>query len=329
MQHRIGCSAQAPAAELWWLWPTTAGTAAGSVGGVNAAATLVATAARLGENTALKLDDVEWSYRALDAASARVAALLRGRGVVPGDRVAVMLPNVPELVVVYYGILRAGGAVVPMDVLLEEPEVAVYLCDSGAKLLFAWHALAEVVEVGAARAATECLFVTPGEFGWLLGSVRPDRDLCERDGEDTAVILYAPGASGAPQGTELTHASLGCRADRLRRAQALAADDVALGTSPLVHSFAQAGALNATIGAGGCLSMIARFDAGKALQVIARDRVTVLQGEPATYAALLNHPDRDRCDVSTLRVCVCGAPLPAELLRGLEQGFGCKVVEDL
>jgi long-chain acyl-CoA synthetase len=294
---------------------------------VNVAGTLVATAARLGGNTALKLDDVEWSYRALDAASARVAALLRGRGVEPGDRVAVMLPNVPELAVVSYGILRAGGVVVPMSDLLEEPEVAFYLCDSGARLLFAWHALAEVVELGADRAETECLFVTPGEFGWLLGSVRPDRELCERDAEDAAVILYTSAGGATPKSDELSHAGLACRGDRLSSAQSLGSDDVSLATSPLVHSPGQAGALDATIGAGGCLSLLERFDAGKALRVIARDRVTVLQGEPAAYAALLQHPDRGACDLSTLRVCVCGAPLPAGLLRRVEEAFGCKVVE--
>jgi long-chain acyl-CoA synthetase len=296
---------------------------------VNVAGVLTATAARLGESTALKLDDVEWSYRAAEAASARVAALLRGRGVGPGDRVGVMLPNLPELAIVWYGILRAGGVVVPMDVGLGEGEVAFYLGDSGAKLLFAWHALAEVVEVGAGDAGAECLFVTPGEFGWLLGSVRPDRDLCERAGGDPAVILYAATADGPPRGEELTHGGLAHRAGEVTRAQSLVAGDVSLGTLPLVHSLGRASSLNATIGAGGCLSLLERFDAGKALQVIARDGVTVLQGEPAAYQALLEHPDRDAYDVSTLRICVSvGAPVPPATRHRLEEAFGCKVVEE-
>jgi long-chain acyl-CoA synthetase len=327
---------------------------------VNVAEILTEAAARVGESTALKLDDVEWSYRAADAASARVAALLRGRGVGPGDRVGVLLPNVPELAIVWYGILRAGGVVVPMDVGLErgsrdhgarpdgassphvveaghrgssgaprEREVAFYLDDSGAKLLFAWHALAEVVEVGAGAAGADCLFVTPGEFGWLLGSVRPDRDLCERDGGDTAVILYTAAADGPPRGVELTHASLACQAEQVTRAASLVAEDVSLGTLPLVRSLGGASSLNATIGAGGCLSLLERFDAGRALRVIARDGVTVLQGEPVTYEALLEHPDRDAYDVSTLRICVSvGGPVPEATRRGLEDAFGCKVVEE-
>src|ERR1041385_4950919 len=103
--------------------------------------------------------------RALDVASARVAALLRQRGVRHGDRVGVMLPNVPEFAVVYYGVLRAGAVVVPMNVLLKEREVAFYLGDSGAEMLFAWHGFAEQAEAGARVPGADCVFVTPGEFG--------------------------------------------------------------------------------------------------------------------------------------------------------------------
>ncbi len=298
---------------------------------MNVAGILIATALRLGESTAVKLDDAALSYRALDAASARVAALLRGRGVAPGDRVGVMLPNVPELAVVYYGILRAGGVVVPLNVLLEEREVAFCLSDSGTRLLLAWHALAEVVEVGAGKAETDCLFVTPGEFGWLLGGVRPDRDLRERDAADTAVILSAPASApvAPPESAELTHAGLRREADGAVRAHALVSDDVVLSTLPLADCCGQAWPLNATIRAGGCLTLVERFDAGKALEVIARDGATVLHGAPTAYAALLDHPDRVEYDLSTLRICVSvGAPMPAGTLRGLEQAFGCRVVEE-
>ena len=92
---------------------------------------------------AVRVDDAALTYRALDEASARVAGLLRERGLKPGDRVGLMMPNVAEVPVVYYGVLRAGGVVVPMNPLLKGREVAYYLSDSGAGLLFAWHAFAE------------------------------------------------------------------------------------------------------------------------------------------------------------------------------------------
>src|SRR5215218_6398110 len=97
------------------------------------------TAARHGDRPALKLDDTELTYAEFDAAASRVAGLLRERGVQPGDRVGLMLPNVPYFPVIYYGILRAGAAIVPMNVLLKGREVTFYLKDPGAKHVFAWH----------------------------------------------------------------------------------------------------------------------------------------------------------------------------------------------
>ena len=93
----------------------------------NLATILTETAEKHGDRTALKLDDTELSYALLDEGSARIAGLLKAKGLEPGDRVGLMLPNVPYFPVVYYGILRAGGVVVPMNVLLKEREVAFYL----------------------------------------------------------------------------------------------------------------------------------------------------------------------------------------------------------
>src|SRR6266566_3089838 len=109
----------------------------------NLAALLPAIAAEAGERAALESDATQVSYRGLEIASARVAALLRRRGVEPGDRVGIMLPSVPEFAIVYYGALRAGAVVVPLSARLPWPEVAYYLGDAGARLLFAWHAFAE------------------------------------------------------------------------------------------------------------------------------------------------------------------------------------------
>ncbi len=172
------------------------------------AANLTRTAAEHGDEIAFKLDDVELSYALLDEGSARIAGLLRAKGLEPGDRVGLMLPNVPYFPVVYYGILRAGGVVVPMNVLLKGREVRFYLEDSGAKLLFAWHGFAEAAQAGADEAGAECVLVTPGEFEQLLAAAEPAREVADRAGTDTAVILYTSGTTGTPKGAELTHANL-------------------------------------------------------------------------------------------------------------------------
>src|SRR5215213_11619154 len=130
----------------------------------NLATILTDTAKRHGDRTAFKLDDVALNYALLDEASARIAGLLRQRGVAEGDRVGLMLPNVPYFPVVYYGILRAGGVVVPMNVLLKGREVSFYLTDPGAKHLFAWHDFSAAAEQGAEEAGAEAIIVKPGEF---------------------------------------------------------------------------------------------------------------------------------------------------------------------
>src|SRR5918998_3866696 len=143
----------------------------------NLANALSETAERHGDRTAFKLDDFELSYHMLDCAASRIANLLEDRGLEPGDRVGLMLPNLPYFPALYYGILRAGGVVVPMNVLLKGREVAYYLTDPGARLLFAWHGFAEAAGEGAREAGAEVVDVTPGEFEQLLGGADPVRVL--------------------------------------------------------------------------------------------------------------------------------------------------------
>ncbi len=107
---------------------------------------LTETASAHAERPALKLDDTVVNYAVLNEGATRIAGLLKEKGVEPGDRVGIMLPNVPYFAIVYYGILRAGGVVVPMNVLLKGREVAFYLKDSGAKLVFAWHDFGEAAD---------------------------------------------------------------------------------------------------------------------------------------------------------------------------------------
>src|SRR4051812_621591 len=295
----------------------------------NLATLLTESAQRHADRPALKLDDAIVSYQALDDASARVAGLLRERGVGAGDRVGVMLPNVPYFAIAYYGVLRAGGVVVPMNVLLKGREVKFYLEDPGAKVLFAWHDFAAAAEEGAREAGSEALIVKPGEFESLLSQAEPVRDVAERAEDDTAVILYTSGTTGTPKGAELTHANLLANADVTARTLVEVSEtDVVLGALPLFHAFGQTCALNTAISGGACLDLIPRFDPGKALEVIQSDEVTVFEGVPTMYHAILNHPERDDYDTSHLRLCISGgAALPVEVLRGFEEAFGCEILE--
>ncbi|HET8536806.1 MAG TPA: AMP-binding protein, partial [Solirubrobacteraceae bacterium] len=294
----------------------------------NLASILLDSVSKRGDATALKLDDAEVSYSMLDGASAHVVGLLRERGVGPGDRVGIMLPNVPYFAVCYYGVLRAGAVVVPMNVLLKGREVAFYCSDPESKVLFAWHDFAEAAQAGAEQAGSECILVKPGEFEQLVGAAAPVTEVADRAQDDTAVILYTSGTTGKPKGAELTHANLRRNVEIAAGLFDLGADAVTLGALPLFHSFGQTCGLNATISGGGMLSLIPRFDPVKALEIIQRDKVTVFEGVPTMYAAILNVPDADSYDTSSLKICVSGgAALPVEVLRGFEEKFRCKVLE--
>src|SRR5436190_12876723 len=174
--------------------------AAGADMNANLACNLLEAARRGSDRPALRLGDAVVSYGALDDASARVADLLRARGIERGDRVGVMLPNVPQFAFVYYGVLRAGGVVVPMNVLLKQREVAFYLSDPEAKLVFAWEGFAQDAEAGAKDAGAECILVSPGSFEQMLVEAVPRPAVADAEESDTAVILYTSGTTGTPKG---------------------------------------------------------------------------------------------------------------------------------
>ncbi len=296
---------------------------------MNLAANLTSTAQAHPDRPATRLGNSVSTYRELDDSSARVAGLLALHGLRPGDRVGIMLPNVPEFAVVYYGVLRAGGVVVPMNPLLKAREVAYYLGDSAARMIFAWHAVAGEAQAGAERAGAGVVVVDPDTFEAVLEPVQPAAEVVPRLDEDTAVILYTSGTTGQPKGAELTHGNLTSNTDVfLRDLLQLTEDDVIFGGLPLFHSFGQTCTLNAAVATGACLSLLPRFDPGQALQLLVSQGVTVMAGVPTMYVALLGYSDRDAYDLSALRVCVSGgAAMPVEVMRGFEKAFDCLVLE--
>jgi long-chain acyl-CoA synthetase len=289
---------------------------------------LADTVAEHGDRTAIKLDDLEIPYTGLDEGSARVAGLLRAKGVEPGDRVGLMLPNLPYFPFAFFGVLRAGAVVVPMNPLLKEREVAFHMKDSGSKILLAWTQFAEPAQAGSEQAGADCVIVEPGGFEQMLAGADPFVDIVERDDDDTALILYTSGTTGTPKGAELTH-------ENLRAATQISVDlveagpeNVTFGALPLFHVFGLTSGLNSAVRVGGELTLLPRFEPGKALEIVQRDAVTTFLGVPTMYAAMLHHGDHDSFDTKSLEFCVSGgAAMPVEILRGFEEAFGCKVLE--
>ena len=277
---------------------------------------------------AIKLDEVELPYAALEGMAAHIAGLLVEKGVEPGDRVGIMLPNVPYFPAIYYGILKAGAAVVPMNVLLKGREASFYLTDSGAKQFFAWEGFAEEAQIAADEAGVPLTVVTPGEFEQVIAEAAPLGENVPREDDDTCVILYTSGTTGTPKGAELSHANIGSNVATNVEMFGFTPDDVIFGGLPLFHSFGQTCAMNAAVASGATVTLLPRFDAPKAIEIIDRDKVTVFMGVPTMYVGLLHDPSLEKVDASSLRYCVSGgASLPVEVLSAVEAKLDARLLE--
>lgn len=282
-------------------------------------------------STAVREGARRLTYHELNAAANQVAALLIRRGIEAGDRVAMSVPNVAEFPIIYYGILKAGAVVVPMNTMLKRAEVAYHLDDSGARAyFFSDDYLPEDAQRGFDDIPTCEFSVAVGDLTDLVGEYCNDDVLVPTEATDTAVVLYTSGTTGKPKGAELTHANLLMNALTCHRLFGTLGE-TQLVALPLFHSFAQTVQMNAGFSQGATLVLLPRFDARDALDLIREHQVTIFAGVPTMYWALLREAD-NRDDVaelgSQLKVAMSGgAALPVELLKRFETVFGIGVRE--
>ncbi|MDF0532606.1 long-chain fatty acid--CoA ligase [Tsukamurella sp. 8F] len=295
----------------------------------NLAENLVATAAAYPDRVALKCDDLTYTYAEFDRAAARVATRLADAGIRPGDRVGIMLPNTPAFAIAFYGIMRAGAIAVPMNPLLKAREVEYYLANTSASSLLATSAFADAARAGADAAGAQCTLIDDAGLEALLDGIPAQAAPVPRAADDTAVVLHTSGTTGKPKGAELTHDGLGGNA--LIAARTLVEtgpDDVIMGCLPLFHVFGMTAGLNTAVLSAATITLIPRFEAAKALEVIRRDGVTVFEGVPTMYSALLAAAAGRDDPAPTLRVCISGgAALPVQVLRDFDEAFGATVLE--
>jgi long-chain acyl-CoA synthetase len=293
-------------------------------------ANLIASKERNPNRVALHCDDLQFTFAEFDAAAARVATLLERAGIEPGDRVGLMLPNTPAFAIVFYGIMYRGAVAVPMNPLLKFREVSYYLSNSGAKALFAAPAFANEATAGADEVGAQCWLVDDPGLAELIADLPRQDTPVERGHEDVAVILHTSGTTGKPKGAMLTHGNLGRNAEvSVRTLVETGPDDVVMGCLPLFHVFGLTCGLNSAVLSGAMLTLIPRFEPRKALEVIERDGVTVFEGVPTMYSALLSVADDASAEATrSLRTCVSGgAALPVQVLNDFEKAFGCTVLE--
>ncbi len=271
----------------------------------NLATTLTESALEYPGKFVCRTADRDMTYAELDELTGRFAAALLAEGLERGDRVAVQLPNVPEFLVAYYGVLKAGCVMVPMNPQLTEPESAYMIGHSGARK----H------------------IDDPEDVVAMCEAAKYAADVAATYPQDTAVIIYTSGTTGRPKGAELSHFQLYMSCTVASETFGAVPEDVTLAALPLFHIYGLSCSLNSVVRYGSTMSLLRRFEPGAVFDAMAKHGVTITLGVPTMYHALLMSDVGDR-DVSAFRVASCGgAPMPKALIEGFEQKFGVTVLE--
>ena len=297
---------------------------------------------------AFTLGDKTLTFGQANAAANQVAVVLSNLGVSPGDKVCICIPNIPEFPVIYYGILKAGAIVVPLSTMLRKDEIVYYLADSDAKVFISFCGTKEMpVGRHAYDAFKECkschfFFVTGKDLSIpetedvsniddVLQNIAADFETIQTAADDTAVIVYTSGTTGASRGAELSHANLFINAVVSSNILQSAHTDVQLMALPLFHIFGMTVMMNAGIYKGVHSIMVSKFETLEALRLMQAHAVSVFAGVPTMYWSLLNQQPGDfdhQLVAGKLRICISGgASLAVELLSAFEEKFGVVILE--
>jgi long-chain acyl-CoA synthetase len=317
---------------------------------LNLAVLLEDSARNVPDRTAVICGDAQLTYAEINARANQVANALKKLGIGKDDKVALSCANLPFFPMIYFGILKTGAVVVPLNILFKGREVAYHLADSDARVYFCFEGTPELAigleGMKGFEATDSCerfilLTLDPEakspyehtQTFWQFIENEPVEFESETTDEaDTAVILYTSGTTGQPKGAELTHLNVVLNA-RLSDTMYPRRDaDVHLLTLPLFHSFGQIVQMNAGFYNRATLVLLPRFNAEDALRLMDKHDVTVFAGVPTMYWALLNYPEAEKFDLAkisrNLRLCKSGgASLPVEVLKGFEAKFNTKIVE--
>lgn len=317
---------------------------------LNLAVLLEDTTRNTPDRIALICGDQRFTYAQIDAKANQVANALKNLGIQKGEKVAVSCPNLPFFPMIYYGILKAGAVVVPLNILLKSREIAYHLADSDARVYFCFEGTPEL-PMGEEGYQGFC--ETPGceTFVILTDSETADPGFPKSrtigqftenqpiifepeltEATDTAVILYTSGTTGQPKGAELTHLNMVLNAQLSDTMYPRRDSDVHLITLPLFHSFGQTVQMNAGFYNRATLVLLPRFTPEGCLQMMLEHQVTIFAGVPTMYWALLNFSGIENFDLmkisENLRLCLAGgSPLPLEVLKGFEEKFRTRIIE--
>lgn len=265
----------------------------------------------------------------------RFAGALRQAGVQPGDRVAFLSMNCHRLLEAYYGVLEASAVLLPLNVRLAPQELAFILDDAGAKVLFVEKQFLGIVDSFRNSVSSVQSFhllddlpsedwLSPMNYEALLAQAKPHRaDIMKVDEDALAELFYTSGTSADPKGVMLTHRNIYLHALHVCVAFRIEIDTVELHTIPLFHANGWGMAHFLTL-LGGRHVMIRRFDPAEVFRLIEQERVHSLSLVPTMATALVNSPERQKYDLSSLRrITIGGAASSPTLIREVEETFGC------
>ena len=302
------------------------------------AAILADSADRFADSPATVVGTEVTTYAELWRQAGQYAAVLRERGVGPGDTVALLLPNTAHFPRTYFAVLALGGTAVPVHALLKAEEIAYVLRDSGAKVLVCAAALLGEGVKGAELAGVPVLSVLEADGGIDAGVQRLDALAAQaepitgyepRQPTDTAVILYTSGTTGQPKGAQISHLNVLMNVEAsVISSFDYGPDDVVLGCLPLFHTFGQTCAMNVTFRVGATLVLVPRFDGPGALDLLTTQGCTVFMGVPTMYVALLEAARTDERRPAALRAALSGgASIPLAVLERFQEVFAVPVFE--
>ncbi|MDN3439214.1 long-chain fatty acid--CoA ligase [Planococcus sp. APC 3900] len=304
---------------------------------------LTETAEKIPDHTAIKFYQKEISYKELDLFSTLFASSLQQTGIHKHDRVAIMLPNCPQYIISYYGILKAGAIVTQINPMLLEKELSYLLNDSGAETIIVYEPLYPRIQAIAKDTALKNIIVVSFEtknqeldqasyFESFIGKGDGKVDSVVIDpAEDIAVLQYTGGTTGLSKGAMLTHRNIAVNA---LQAQEFFKDEVTFGEEscltviPLFHVFAMTSAMNLSVLNGSKNILLPRFDLEEVLETIKREQPTTFPGVPTMYIAITNHPKAKEYGIDSINVCNSGsAPMPLETMKEFEHKTGAKILE--
>jgi long-chain acyl-CoA synthetase len=276
-----------------------------------------------------------FTYAQVDEMSGRVAASLRELGLRPGQTVAVQLPNVPQFLFAYFGVLKAGLVMLPLNPLLRTPEIAYHLEDSNAALLVTFDLFApEALKAAEATGVPTYVVTSPGNDSAPDGArhfdelyrAADDGEIAETGPDDTAVLLYTSGTTGKPKGAELTHSQMHTACTIAGEVFGYQPSDVSLLVLPMFHVFGLSSTLNVSVRYGGSVVLVPRFELGPVLDALETYRCTVFCGVPTMFIGMVQADIGGR-DLSAMRVGVSGgASIPGEVIRAFEEKYEGTVV---